>query len=108
MGGAEARSPHKEFFYHQENNLRAVRVGEWKLFKTGELYHLGNDIGEKTNVADANPSVVTDLQARMTKFEAELAVNSRPVGITPNPKTILSQPGVDGPEGFRPTLHIPR
>ena len=48
-----------------------MRAGEWKLFNTGELYHLGNDLGEKKNVAGANP-------------------------------------GVDGPEGFRPTLPIPR
>jgi arylsulfatase A len=107
-GGAEAKSPHQEFFYHQENKLRAVRAGEWKLFNTGELYHLGDDLGEKTNVAAANPDVVSDLQARMTRFESDLVANSRPIGITPNPKTILSQPGVDGPEGYRPTLHIPR
>ena len=44
----------------------------------------------------------------MARFEADLSAASRPVGITPNPKTILPQPGVAGPEGFRPTLHIPR
>ncbi len=85
-----------------------MRAGEWNLFKTGELYHLGDDIGETKHVAGANPSVVSDLQARMTRFEVDLAAASRPIGVTPNPKTILPRPGIDGPEGFLPTLHLPR
>ncbi len=107
-GHTDARSPHQEFFYHQENNLRAVRAGDWKLFATGELYHLGHDIGETKNVAATNPGVVSDLQARMTRFETDLAAASRPIGKTPNPKTILPRPGIDGPDAFRPTLHLPR
>ncbi len=106
LGQTGAQSPHAEFFYHQENKLRAVRVGDWKLFDNGELYHLGHDIGETKNVAGANPSIVSDLQARLARFERDLATASRPVGRPPDPKTILPRPGVDEPEAFRPTLHI--
>lgn len=106
LGQAGARTPHAEFFYHEQDKLRAVRAGDWKLFDTGELYHLVDDIGEAKNVAGENPGVVSDLRARLVRFEHDLAVSSRPVGRPPDPKTILPRPGVDGPEAFRPTLHI--
>ena len=67
------------FHYFSQNELHAVRVGPWKLLLPDrkvfygyvkdrgtsglELYHLEEDIGEKQNVADANPEVVARLLA---------------------------------------------
>lgn len=106
LGEAGARTPHENFFYHQENTLRAARSGPWKLFVSGELYHLANDIGETTDVARDHPAIVADLRKRMASFEADLTVSSRPVGRPLNPRTILPRPGTDGAEAHRPTLAV--
>ena len=42
-----------------------------------ELVDLAQDPGEPTNLADANPDVVTKLTARMREPDAEIAQNSR-------------------------------
>lgn len=107
-GQPGARSPHAAFFYHQENTLRAVRTGPWKLFVSGELYQLANDIGETTDVARAHPDIVADLRRHLASFEADLAANSRPVGRPVNPRTILPRPDATGEEAHRPTLELPK
>ncbi|MBL9190436.1 MAG: sulfatase [Opitutaceae bacterium] len=107
-GAPGARSPHAAFFYHQENTLRAVRAGPWKLFVSGELYDLKNDIGEVKDVAGAHPDLVADLRRRLSDFEAEIAANSRPAGRPVNPRTILPRPGAEGAEAHRPTLDLPK
>ncbi len=72
-----ASSPRTEFLYYWMNDLEAIRSGRWKLHfaKRGvemcELYDLDEDIGETTDLADANPDVVAELSAR-----AELARRS--------------------------------
>ena len=89
-GDSSAKNPHEAyFFYYAQNELQAVRSGDWKLFfphqarsmqgqepgKDGtpgkykalavglELYNLGDDLGETRNVAAENPEVVQRLQA---------------------------------------------
>ena len=103
-----AKTPHDRFFYQQGGMLRAVRSGPWKLFVTGELYNLDSDLAEKTNIATKNPNVVAKLQEMLYDFRADLAKNSRPVGVAKNPRTIVPRPGVAGEEGYRPTLSLPR
>lgn len=77
----------------------AIRAGSWKLVLNGsqadseegpapgstpaagrrkkkagdevELFDLSADVGEKTDVAEANPKVVADLRARFTRLSAE-------------------------------------
>jgi arylsulfatase A-like enzyme len=84
-----AKSPHEVFFhYFRQGELQAIRSGDWKLMlphdvycivpdklgsegKPGqskmrkiteaELYHLGNDIGETTNLAASQPEVLRRL-----------------------------------------------
>lgn len=104
LGEKEAKSPHDTFYYNQSNGLTAVRSGKWKLFKNGELYDLAADIAESKNVAKENPEVVQSIQPLFKKFEADLAINSRPVGKPKNPKTRLPRPGVTGDEAYIPTL----
>lgn len=82
-----ADSPHDAYYiYYNRNELQAVLMGDWKLYlphayrtlkaeqgfrddgipikyemtriETPELYHLGNDVGETTDVAASHPDVV--------------------------------------------------
>jgi arylsulfatase A len=103
-----AKTPHDRFFYQQGGMLRAVRSGPWKLFVSGELYNLDADLAETTNVAGDNPDVVAKLRKLISDFKADLAANSRKVGVAKNARTLVPRPGVDGEEGYRPTLSLPR
>lgn len=106
LGVEGAKTPHESFFYHQADNLRAVRSGKWKCFRKGELYDLSKDIGEKKNIAAQHPEVVARLQKVMDTFDEEMVRNSRPVGVAKNSRTLVPRPGVEGEEGFRPTLSL--
>jgi arylsulfatase A-like enzyme len=63
-------------FNATQNGQQAVRMGKWKGFRkdvrttsnpTLELYDLDNDIGEASNVAGSNPSVVAQIEQIMTE-----------------------------------------
>lgn len=96
------KSPHEAFFYHRDNELRAVRSGKWKLHleqvkrvkgqnagKTKPaLFNLEADIGEKNNVYADHPNVVARLRKYVKIFEEELAQNSRPAAFVENPKPL--------------------
>ncbi len=98
-GDSSAKNPHEAYyFYYGQNELQAVRSGDWKLFfphtarsmigqapgKGGipgkykalavahELYNLRDDLGETTNVAAANPEVVARLQSIAEKARQDL------------------------------------
>ncbi|MHC4844208.1 MAG: sulfatase-like hydrolase/transferase, partial [Planctomycetota bacterium] len=77
-----ARSPHEAYFYYSENNLEAVRSGQWKLRKTDtvELYNLREDISETNNLADKHPDIVQHLTETMERFDCELKANTRSPG----------------------------
>ncbi|MEM8494437.1 MAG: sulfatase [Planctomycetota bacterium] len=60
----------------------AVRDGDWKLIRyyhdtpgqndhRYELYHLGDDIGEEVNLADARPDIVAQLAQALDQYVAE-------------------------------------
>ncbi|UCC97114.1 MAG: arylsulfatase [Phycisphaerales bacterium] len=59
-----------EFLYwefHEGSSKQAVRMGDWKAVRLApsrpiELYDLKSDIGERNNVADAHPDVVTKVE----------------------------------------------
>ena len=76
------------FLYFNENELQAVRSGDWKLRLPGlksirdwpevdhgtqkvELYNLASDIGVKKNAADGNPEIVERLLSLANKAKAE-------------------------------------
>lgn len=80
-GGANAESPHEAFFYNKDNQVMAVRKGDWKLINRSTLYNLATDIGERSNVAGSYPEVVAELTALVDALDADLEANSRPVGV---------------------------
>jgi arylsulfatase A-like enzyme len=70
-------SPRETMFYYRGTKLYAVRHGPWKAHfitrsaygadkpvehATPELYHLGRDPGEKTNVAKDHPEILARLR----------------------------------------------
>ena len=106
LGKSGAKTPHDRFFYQQGGRLAAVRSGDWKLFVKGQLYNLNNDLAEKNNIAHANPKIVKKLRGYLDDFQKDLAINSRPVGLVQNPRTLVPRPGVKGEEAYKPTLSI--
>jgi arylsulfatase A len=55
----------------------AVREGDWKLIHFFEddhveLYNLKDDLGEKTDLAKANPNKVADLRAKLVAWRADV------------------------------------
>jgi len=99
FGKAPKQSPHDAFYcYYANGQLQAVRDRRWKLhFPHGyrtmdgraggtggiptkysqariglELFDLKTDVGETTNVADANPKIVKRLQRLAEKARADL------------------------------------
>jgi arylsulfatase A len=114
-GKRNAKNPHDAyFFYYEQNDLQAVRSGEWKLIlphtyrtlasgpggadgkparyqnvKAGmELYNLQKDPSETHDLAKANPSVVTRLRDLADKARADLGDN-----LTSNRATGTRRPG---------------
>lgn len=65
-----------------------IRYGEWKLheyFEDGglELYHLGEDVGERTNVAAQHPERTKQLHEMMIAWREKVGA---PVPTEPNPR----------------------
>ncbi|MGJ8676599.1 MAG: sulfatase-like hydrolase/transferase [Akkermansiaceae bacterium] len=113
LTGETTQSPHKHYYYYNGVNLQAVRNADWKLhlprtlndqpywakkdrpFTTLDkpvLFDLKNDIGETTDVYDANPEVVKELQAAAERIRAEIGdletkgTDQRPHGL-PDPQS---------------------
>ena len=102
---AKARSPHKLFCYYLDNQLQAVRSGQWKLFleqhdypslttimytnrpqvmqkhfplrDKADLYDLEADVGEKHDVAVEHPDVVKRLSKLARDFDRRLQSDKR-------------------------------
>ena len=97
--GNPAAPPRDSFLFYRGLTLEAVRSGPWKLhLAKGELYHLGNDIGEATNVAAANPEVVRRLTALADATATDLGRDGigpgcRPLGRVINPQPLLTKDG---------------
>ena len=85
LTGEAKGSPH-ETLYWRMGGMMAIRHGDWKLVKydtaadggkagtTGQrLYHLADDIGEKTDLAAKMPEKVSELETLWKKWNAELA-----------------------------------
>lgn len=57
-----AVTPHEAIFIYVDKDLRAVRVGDWKLnVRNSALYNLKEDIGETTNLYQKYPEKVAEL-----------------------------------------------
>ncbi|MFT5131419.1 MAG: arylsulfatase A [Rhodothermales bacterium] len=87
-----AKSPRNEFLhYTSRGDLEGLRRGKWKLLVKKPrarrnakkapaqimLFDLSKDLGEQNNLAEAQPEVVQELQARMTELDSEITKNAR-------------------------------
>ncbi|HSH93055.1 MAG TPA: sulfatase [Roseimicrobium sp.] len=113
LSGQKDAWGHAEYLYYKAGTrlggeLEAVRLGEWKMeMKSGKLYNLTQDIGESTDVAAANPDVITRIQkvaelARTDLGDGPSGPNCRPLGKVENPKPIIDQEG-HLRDGFTPS-----
>ena len=98
-------SPNEDILINVEAFRGAVRKGDWKLIKVAllpgktELYNLAKDPGETTNVAEQNPEIVRDLEARLMAY----AKQQKPS------EWIMAQPAFVGEQGktvFDPDFDI--
>lgn len=108
--GKTIHAPRDAHFYFDGFKAQAVRQGPWK-FASGpqreamgnliksdanddspRLYNLDEDIGEKTNLADKHPDIVTRLKSLVEKINAEFEGKDssarRPPGKVKNPKML--------------------
>ena len=108
IGTEGAKTPHDRFFYQQGGKLSGVRSGNWKLMMDGALFNLKDDLGESKNIASQNPEKVENLKKMLAEFAIEVEKNKRAVGSIPKGRTLVPRPGVEGEEGYMPTLSIPR
>jgi arylsulfatase A-like enzyme len=105
--GKTKESPRGIHYYFSGYHLQAVRKGPWKLAlvpknetmgrpvsadaqsATPRLYHLDNEIGERTNIADAHPEIVKELSALANTISAEIGGSHpsarRPAGKVDSP-----------------------
>ena len=98
-GTAGAKPPRDHFYFFYGPRLLGVRSGPWKFrVDRKELYHLGDDIGETTDVAAAHPEVVQRLQMLAQAMNADLGIEEigpgcRPIGRVPNPQPLIARDG---------------
>ncbi|MEM6767357.1 MAG: sulfatase, partial [Bacteroidota bacterium] len=75
-------APEAPFFYSWSGRVEGVREGDWKLrcTKNGgtELFHLGQDVGERINLAERYPEKVASLYRLMQGFAEEVSSEIQP------------------------------
>lgn len=94
-----APSPHDDILINVEAFRGAVRKGDWKLIKIAllpgktQLFNLGKDPGETTDVAAENPEIVKDLEGRLLAYAKEqkpsLWIKAQPAFIGNQGKTVI-------------------
>ena len=122
--GKDGAQGHEVFHYFRGFELQAIRRGPWKLHfgtavastakgKGGNsarpvglaLFNLDSDPGETTNVVEANPEVVKELQALAEAMDADLGVKAdsqgpgvRPLGRVEHPLPFFDHEGRARPD----------
>jgi arylsulfatase A-like enzyme len=75
LKGDATGAPHERLYWRSDAR-RAVREGDWKLVRNGDepaqLFHLRSDLGEKNDLATAQPDTVKRLDAALEAWTAEL------------------------------------
>ena len=104
-------SPHEDILINVEIYRGAIRKGNWKLVKTAllpgktELFDLSTDLGEKNNVAEQHPDIVSDLEARLVAYAREQKTSewlkAQPAFLGPQATTAFD-PGFDIDDGGLP------
>ncbi len=77
-GGRQTRHEYLYWEFHERGFIRAARTGDWKGVRRGrggpvELYNLSADLGERNDVAAANPTVAARLARIMDTARTESA-----------------------------------
>jgi arylsulfatase A-like enzyme len=107
----EAESPHSFFAFYLLDQMKAIRVGDWKLHlpldayidmwgndlgpRKAKLYNLKDDIAEKVDLSEQNPEKVKEMvvMARMAGNwlgdRNKPTPNSRPAGFVEKPVPLL-------------------
>ncbi|NIL95685.1 MAG: sulfatase-like hydrolase/transferase, partial [Planctomycetales bacterium] len=78
-------SPRRELLYYT-SQVEGLRQGDWKIRLRGgreELYHLADDIGERTNLVKKFPEKFASLKARMQELDAQISRQVRSLGEDP-------------------------
>jgi arylsulfatase A-like enzyme len=73
---AEERQGQHDYLYWEYLGWQAVRMGNWKAYRPAadqaiELYDLGTDIGESTDVAGEHPEIVRQIAEIMETARTE-------------------------------------
>ena len=66
---------HDALFWDADEKRTAIREGDWKLIDNEgvlELFHLGDDVSEKKNLAAQHPDKVKHLQARFAAWRRQM------------------------------------
>ena len=75
LDGTNPGEPHAALYW-RSGSLSAARNGNWKLVNDGQnpsqLFDLAGDIGETTDLASSQPDVVSELEAELAAWQAEL------------------------------------
>ena len=74
LSGRKKAAPHDVLCWRNGENA-GVRKGNWKLLKGGDkywLYDLSKDVGERQNVADKYPAIVTQLKQDFAAWEERM------------------------------------
>ncbi len=75
LTGANSGAPHESLCW-RFGEQSAIRMGDWKLASLAgsppELYNLAEDIGEKNNLATAQPAKLKELQAAWEAWNKEM------------------------------------
>ncbi len=105
-------SPNEDILINVEAFRGAIRKGRWKLVKVAllpgktELFDLTTDPGETTNVADAHPEVVRDLESRLLAYARQQKpsewIKAQPAFVGAQGKTAFD-PDFDIDDGGLPT-----
>lgn len=73
INGSSDKGPREVFHYFRGLELEAIRQGQWKLhLAKKELYDLSRDIGEATNLYDAQPEIVKSLTELAQQMDSDL------------------------------------
>ncbi len=99
FAGEPKSAPRESIYFYRGLVLEAVRSGPWKLhLASGELFHLGDDIGEARNVAPEQAGEVQRLRAFAAAMSGDLGLDGvgpgcHPLGRFAHPEPLIARDG---------------
>ncbi len=80
LTGQDRTAPHETLFWRYANSV-ALRKGDWKLVRQTrpndqggdfELFHLGRDLEERSNLASSEPAMLAELRADLDRINGQM------------------------------------